>query len=78
MKSETEKRSAKMQKGTLHASQIDTLLTVKDVAEILSIGIRTTWRMASAGKIPKPIRIGTKLTRWKASQLQAYLDALPG
>jgi len=54
--------------------QLDTLLTVKDVAEILSIGVRTVWRWRALGKIPSPVRLTRQTLRWKASQLQAYLD----
>jgi len=54
--------------------ELDTLLTVKDVAEILSIGVRTVWRWRALGKIPSPVRLTRQTLRWKASQLQAYLD----
>jgi predicted DNA-binding transcriptional regulator AlpA len=54
--------------------QLDTLLTVKDVAEMLSVGVRTVWRWSALDKIPRPIRLAKKTLRWKASQLQAYLD----
>jgi predicted DNA-binding transcriptional regulator AlpA len=57
--------------------QLETLLTVKDVAEILSVGVRTVWRWAATDKIPRPIRLTSKIRRWKASQLQAYLDRIP-
>ena len=53
---------------------VDALLTVKDVADILSVGVRTVWRWAAEKKIPAPIRLAKKTLRWKASQLQAYLD----
>jgi predicted DNA-binding transcriptional regulator AlpA len=56
--------------------QLETLLTVKDVAEILSVGVRTVWRWAASDKIPRPIRLASKIRRWKASQLQAYLDRI--
>jgi excisionase family DNA binding protein len=58
----------------MRLEQLDTLLTVSDVAEILCIGVRTVWRWAALGKIPKPVRLSRKTLRWKASQLQAYLD----
>lgn len=56
------------------SQQLETMLTVKDVAEILSIGIRTAWRWANTGKIPSPYRLANRTVRWKASELQRYLD----
>ena len=58
----------------LQENNLETLLTVKDVADILSIGVRTVWRWAAQGKIPRPIRLARNTLRWKASQLQEYMD----
>jgi predicted DNA-binding transcriptional regulator AlpA len=57
--------------------ELDTLLTVQDVAEILSVGVRTVWRWTALSRLPKPIRLAKKVVRWKASELQAYLDNQP-
>ncbi len=53
---------------------LEMLLTVKDVADCLSIGVRTVWRWAADNKIPRPIRLARHTVRWKASELQAFLD----
>lgn len=52
----------------------DLLLTVKDVAEILSVGVRTVWRWTAAGEIPQPIKLGRSTVRWRASEIQRYID----
>lgn len=36
---------------------------------------RTLWRMAKQGGFPQPIRFNRKTIRWKASEVQAYIDA---
>lgn len=54
----------------------ETLLTAKDVAGILCISQRTVWRYVAEGRIPSPVKITRTTVRWKASQLQAYLDKL--
>lgn len=61
-----------------HAADIcqESLLTVKDVAEILCMGVRTVWKAESSGEIPKAVRINKKTVRWKASAIQAFLDKL--
>ena len=49
------------------------LLTVRDVAALLRIHPRSVWRAATAGDIPKPIRIGPKVVRWRMADLQAFI-----
>lgn len=50
-------------------------LTVRQVAGLLQVHVRTVWRMAAAGEIPKPITIGRKTVRWRASDIQRFLDS---
>jgi predicted DNA-binding transcriptional regulator AlpA len=54
----------------------DELLTARDVAELYSISIREVYRKASCGELPRPIKLGHRTTRWKASDIQAHLDSL--
>jgi predicted DNA-binding transcriptional regulator AlpA len=57
-------------------SEVDFLLTVRDVAELLSVTVRTVWQMEAARQIPKAKRITKKVVRWKGSEIQAYIDSL--
>jgi predicted DNA-binding transcriptional regulator AlpA len=43
------------------------------VADLLRIHPRSVWRAATAGDIPKPIRIGPKVVRWRLAGLQAFI-----
>lgn len=54
----------------------DTLLTIRDVAEILDLGQRTVWRLEAEGRLPKAIRLNRRVVRWKASAIQSYIDQL--
>jgi predicted DNA-binding transcriptional regulator AlpA len=56
--------------------EVDFLVTAKDVAELLSVTVRTVWHMEAAGQIPKAKRISKKVVRWKGSEIQAYIDSL--
>ena len=38
-----------------------TLLTVKQVSEMLQVHPRTVWRLAAAGDIPKPVTLSKKI-----------------
>ena len=50
------------------------LLTVKDLAQRLSLAERTVWRHADSGKIPRPVKIGASV-RWKRTEIEKWLDA---
>jgi prophage regulatory protein len=52
-------------------------VTARDVAELLCVSPRTVWRWAATGQLPAPVRVGPRCTRWRVSDLQRYLDALP-
>jgi prophage regulatory protein len=61
----------------IHDPPTDLLLTVKDVADCLSVSVRTVWRWTAEHKIPQPIKLGYNVVRWKASEIQRLIDALP-
>ena len=49
------------------------LLTVRDVAAMLAVSVRTVWRLSATGALPRPLRLGTKTLRWRLSDVRAYL-----
>lgn len=53
---------------------IDKLLTAKALGEMLSLSKRQIFRLNSAGRIPKPLRIGGAV-RWSAGEISAWLAA---
>ncbi len=50
------------------------LLDVKDVAALLNCGERTVYRQADAGRIPRPVKLGS-LVRWRREELLDWLTA---
>lgn len=52
------------------------LLTAQEVARRLSIGVRTLWRLVAQGSLPQPIRFSRKLVRWKAADIDSYIQSL--
>jgi excisionase family DNA binding protein len=48
------------------------LLDVRAVAELLDCSARHVYRLADAGRMPAPVRIGA-LVRWRRSDLNAWL-----
>ncbi len=51
----------------------DRLLRVSEVAKTLSVSSRTIWRMTDRGELPRPVRIGTRMVRWRESEIEAYI-----
>jgi len=49
------------------------LISAREVSKILSIAIRTVWRLRSSGKLPKPIKIGGAL-RWRLSDINLWIE----
>lgn len=52
----------------------DGLLNVRDVAARVRVSVRQVWKLASSGRIPKPVRLGRSV-RWRAAELQAWIEA---
>ena len=49
------------------------LLDVRAVAELLGCSQRHIYRLANAGGMPAPVKIGV-LNRWRRADLEAWLD----
>jgi excisionase family DNA binding protein len=49
------------------------LLDVQAVAALLDCSARHVYRMADAGQLPAPVRLGS-LVRWRRAEVLAWLD----
>lgn len=49
------------------------LYCAADLARLLGLSERTDWRLASAGNLPQPIRLGRSV-RWRVAEIQAWLE----
>lgn len=45
----------------------------KQVAEMLTIGRSSVWRMAKEGKLPAPFKMSLRVTVWKLSDIEAFI-----
>jgi|SRR5579875_1148525 len=52
------------------------LLTVREVARRLSISERTVWRWTALGLLPPPVHPHARSTRWRAADIERYLEEL--
>ena len=48
------------------------LISAKGLAGKLLLSARTVWRLRSAGKLPKPVSVGSSV-RWKLSDIELFL-----
>ncbi|MDP3265799.1 MAG: AlpA family phage regulatory protein [Sulfuricurvum sp.] len=55
-------------------NKIEKLQNVKDVAGTLDIGVSTVWLMVKEYRFPAPIKISQGATRWKQSDVQAFIN----
>lgn len=47
----------------------------KQVAEMLTIGRSSVWRMAKEGKLPAPFKMSERVTVWKLSDIEAFITS---
>lgn len=48
------------------------LLNSREVADLIGASPRTVVRLADAGRMPRPIKVGA-LTRWRRSELDSWI-----
>ena len=53
--------------------QAEELVDVRAVARLLSCSQRHVYRLADAGKMPKPLRLGT-LNRWSRQAIMRWIN----
>ncbi len=67
--------------GRQDVGALSPLLTVREMAVVLGIHVRTVWRLsalaeAGEGSFPRPVRIAKKTIRWRREDLEKYLSDL--
>ena len=68
-----ELKNSKTIQGDLNMEQYETLLSVKIVAKEIGIGVSTVWDWSKKRIMPTPIQITTGCTRWRKSEIQAFM-----
>ena len=54
----------------------NTLLRLRDVIARVAISRTRVYELIARGEFPAPYKIGTKSARWKASEIDAWIEAL--
>ncbi|MDX0322198.1 AlpA family phage regulatory protein [Sinorhizobium meliloti] len=55
----------------------DRLLKLREVMSMTSLGSSTIYRRMKAGKFPKPKRLSQACVRWRESEIEKWMCALP-
>jgi excisionase family DNA binding protein len=53
------------------------LLTAREVAARIGIGLRTVWRWTETGTLPAPVRWGRRTVRWRAADIERFIYGSP-
>ena len=69
--SETATVGATSNGGDTAPAQLAAMLNVGDVADILRCSARTVYRLADAGRMPRPVKLGA-LVRWNREAVEAW------
>jgi predicted DNA-binding transcriptional regulator AlpA len=56
---------------------LEATLTLENLIAIYRVSRRTIWRWVAEGKIPAPYAVTRRIRRWKVSEIQEHLAALP-
>ncbi len=54
--------------------KIEKLLSIKEVSYYVSLGKSNIWTMVKRGSFPAPRKISVGCTRWKLSEIQAFIN----
>jgi excisionase family DNA binding protein len=58
------------------ANSLPEMLTVAMVADLLSVSVRTVWRMVENGNLPAPVRLNRKWVRWPTADILAAVERM--
>jgi len=51
-------------------------LSVQQVKEIVSLSVSTIWARVKQDTFPEPYKLGDKITRWKSTDVQQWMDEI--
>ena len=55
----------------------DRLLREAEVTALVALSRSTVWNMVRANRFPQPVRAGPRATRWRASDVETWIESLP-
>ena len=56
---------------------MDRLLKIIEVQEMTGLSRASVYKKVADGLLPRPVRLSLRCVRWRASELQAFIEGLP-
>jgi len=53
------------------AAEKSLLLRAPQTAQMLSVSVSHLWKLVSLGKLPRPLKLGPKMSVWKRRDIEA-------
>ena len=74
---ELDARLDRIRAATVPATANDApgLLTREQLAERLQLDVRTLRRLEREGAVPRPVRIGDRIARWRRADIDTWLES---
>ncbi|MFE8710270.1 MULTISPECIES: helix-turn-helix transcriptional regulator [Aeromonas] len=54
---------------------VEGFVRANTLAPLLGIAVVTLWRWSAAGKIPKPVKLGERVTAWRAEDVRNWMNS---
>lgn len=51
------------------------LINVNELAQMLSVSVRSLWRIHGAGGVPLSVRLGGRIVRWDKGEIFRWIEA---
>lgn len=53
----------------------DRFMTLREVRRLTALGKTTVYKLLKQGTFPRPLQVGERAVRWRASEVRAWMDA---
>ena len=57
-----------------HTIPVTGFLRLPEILKFIPIGKSTFWAKVKTGEFPKPVKLGTRTTAWRAEDIQALIE----
>lgn len=64
----------KFQETRTYVLPMEGYIRAKALAPLLGVAVVTLWRWSAAGKIPKPVKIGERVTAWRVEEVRNWMN----
>ncbi|WP_309266493.1 helix-turn-helix transcriptional regulator [Aeromonas salmonicida] len=63
-----------VQTTNLYPLPVEGYIRANALAPLLGIAVVTLWRWSATGKIPKPVKLGERVTAWRAEEVRSWMN----